>query len=384
MEGNLELNNLSNFSAGKCPETNRNWILFRITIYIFVGTFVCIVGFVGNILSVIVLRRDRDKKNTTTWLLQALAVADSLYLFASIFIQTLQTLKSDTNWWPAFKRMYPRARSFIWPIASMFQTTTVWIILVITVDRYLAVTRPFSAYTKKRQHMKAYVALVCLVAALYNIPRFFEREVITVYKECINTSEYHVVHTPFRLDRTYFMVYHVILHCICRSVGPLAIVLILNIGLIREFKRAQKARNHMTGKAVHQRSITLMVTAVVTVFIVCELPDALLRIVAVIQHDHPKDQKFDDNLLYLNVISNSLLTLNSAVNFLIYCCTGEQFRRDVKRLYYHCNWERQSDPSLRLSQLTRTISRETQVARTISRGSPVERTMSHSNRQLQI
>ena len=87
------------------------------------------------------------------------------------------------------------------------------------------------------------------------------------------------------------MVYHVILHCICRSVGPLAIVLILNIGLIREFKRAQTARNHMTGKAVHQRSITLMVTAVVTVFIVCELPDALLRIVAVIQHDDPKDQK---------------------------------------------------------------------------------------------
>ena len=145
MEGNLELNNLSNFSAGKCPETNRNLILFRITIYIFVGTFVFIVGFVGNILSIIVLRRDRDKKNTTTWLLQALAVADSLYLFASIFIQTLQTLKSDTNWWPAFKRMYPRARSFIWPIASMFQTTTVWIILVITMDRYLAVTRPFSA-----------------------------------------------------------------------------------------------------------------------------------------------------------------------------------------------------------------------------------------------
>ena len=148
------------------------------------GTFVCIVGFVGNILSIIVLRRDRDKKNTTNWLLQALAVADSLYLFASIFIQTLQTFKSDTNWWPAFKRMYPRARSFIWPIASMFQTTTVWIILVITVDRYLAVTRPFSAYTKKRQHMKAYVALVCLVATLYNIPRFFEREVITVYNEC--------------------------------------------------------------------------------------------------------------------------------------------------------------------------------------------------------
>ena len=375
---------MSNFSSETCAEINPNLIIFRIIIYIFVGTFVCIVGFIGNILSIIVLRRDRDKKNTTTWLLQALAVTDSLYLFGSILIQTLQTLKSDTNWWPAFRRMYPRARSSIWPIASMFQTTTVWIIVVITVDRYLAVTRPFTAYTKKRQHMKIYVALVFLVAALYNIPRFFEREVITVFNECTNTSEYQVVHTPFRLDRTYFMVYHVILHCIFRSVGPLAIVLILNIGLIKEFKRAQNARHHMTGKAVHQSSITLMVTVVVTVFIVCELPDALLRIVAVIQHDDPKDQKFDDNLLYLNVISNSLLTLNSAVNFLIYCCTGEQFRSDVKRLYYHCNWERQSEPSLRLSQLTRTISRETQVVRTISSGSPVERTMSHTNRQLQI
>ena len=371
----------SNFSVGSCVEINRNLITFRITVYVFLGSVICLVGFIGNILSIIVLRRDRDRKNTTTWLLQALAVADSLYLLASVLIQTLQTIKFDTNWWPAFTRIYPRARPYVWPIASIVQTTTVWIVLLITVDRYIAVTRPINTYIKKRKHTKVCVVLIFVAAGLYNIPRFFEKEVVTTFNHCKNRTEYNVVHTPFRLDRTYFLVYHVVLHCIFRTVGPLFVLLFLNVGLIWKFKRAQKTRNHLTGTAAHYASVTLMVITVVTVFIVCEFPDAMLRIVAVLLHDDPKEQRTNDTLLYLNVISNALLTLNSAVNFLMYCFTGTQFRKTVIRLCYHCDWKRRSK---RESYLARTLSRETQLARTVSKDSQIVWATSHSDRRLHV
>ena len=254
--------------------------------------------------------------------------------------------------------------------------------LLITVDRYIAVTRPINTYIKKRQHTKICVVLIAVAAGLYNIPRFFERETVTTLNPCTIKTEHNVVHTPFRLDRTHFLVYHVVLHCISRTAGPLIILLFLNVGLIREFKRAQKTRNHMTGNAAHHANVTLMVTVVVTVFIVCEFPDALLCIVAVILHDYRIDQKQDNALLYLNVISSILLTLNSAVNFLIYCFTGTQFRKTVIRLYFHCDWKMRSERMLQHSQLTRTISRETQLVRTSSKDSLTVRAISRNNVRL--
>lgn len=41
---------------------------------------------VGNALTVAVLRLDPDKTNSTTWLLQALAAVDTVYLAACLVI----------------------------------------------------------------------------------------------------------------------------------------------------------------------------------------------------------------------------------------------------------------------------------------------------------
>lgn len=376
-----------NVSAGPtppCAELNHNIVTFRIAMYVFLGSCVCAVGLVGNVMAFIVLHRQIDKKNSTIWLLQVLAAADSLYLIASFLIQTLQTIKFDTDWWPAFQRTYPKGRPYVWPIASILQTITVWMVILITVDRYIVVTKPLSVHTTKPTRVKLSVPVIVIAATLYNIPRFFEKEIVTKYNSCTNKTEHDVVKTPLRLDQSYFIAYHVVLHCLFRTIGPLVTLLILNIRLMSEFKKAQKARYSMTGKTAHHANFTLIVAAVVTVFIICELPDAVLRIVAVTLHSDPREQQTNDYLLYFNVISNSLLTVNSAVNFSIYCFTGTKFRRDAIRLFCYCDWTRRSRLMSSVTQRTisyerlagRSLSYEGQFTRTISRTPEVVRRIS--------
>lgn len=60
---------------------------YKVVIDVYVVLAVCAVGFVGNALTVAVLRRDNDPTNTTNWLLQSLAFTDTLYLLSALVIQ---------------------------------------------------------------------------------------------------------------------------------------------------------------------------------------------------------------------------------------------------------------------------------------------------------
>lgn len=87
-----------------------------------------------------------------------------------------------------------------------------------------------------------------------------------------------------------------------------------------------------------------MLVTVVTVFIICELPDQCLRLVyaAVSLTSDPRltSDPGDDLLLplrYVNAVTNALLAFNSSVNFLIYFMVGRTFRRVfISSLRYPC------------------------------------------------
>ena len=89
--------------------------------------------------------RHRYKHGTTNWLLQTLAIVDTAYLATSILIQPLKIIHTETDshggssW---FHTWYPYVEPHAWALASIAQTMTVWLVLLITVDRYFAVCLP--------------------------------------------------------------------------------------------------------------------------------------------------------------------------------------------------------------------------------------------------
>jgi len=57
------------FETSAAP-TFGSFVLYRTIIEVYLVSGLCVAGVVGNLLSMIVLRRDRDRPNATNWLLQ--------------------------------------------------------------------------------------------------------------------------------------------------------------------------------------------------------------------------------------------------------------------------------------------------------------------------
>ncbi|VDP65492.1 unnamed protein product [Echinostoma caproni] len=99
-------------------------------------TLIFLVGVVGNTLTVFVLRTKRLRQSSTAIYLTALAVVDILYLLSSLLIHII-------NYTFLFPNEVPCS---LCPFLQYTLTyLSVWLIVAVTVDRAIWVTRPFQA-----------------------------------------------------------------------------------------------------------------------------------------------------------------------------------------------------------------------------------------------
>ena len=162
-----------------------NFVTFKKSVNIYFVGLAIVVGLIGNTLSVVVLRHDRQadakQRSSTNHLLRMLAIVDSLYLVTCLFIQTLKTIIENTEWFPGspLRHHYLHSEPLVWMLSSAAQTSTVWLVLLVTLDRYLAVCKPWKSRWRTPRFVAVAMATLAILALIYNLPRFFERVVIT-------------------------------------------------------------------------------------------------------------------------------------------------------------------------------------------------------------
>jgi len=85
-----------------------------------------------------------------------------------------------------------------------------------------------------------------------------------------------------------------------------------------------------------------MLVAVVTVFIICQLPGLGIRVAYTVS-EFAKNTTWSSavrldvtTLRYANVASNALLVFNSAVNIVVYCLVGKRFRSILLNEMLNC------------------------------------------------
>lgn len=316
---------------------------FAIAVDIFLVCPLCLFGLVGNILSIIVLQMDKVNTNLS-FLLQALAVADNGYLVCCLLFQTIRTVQLCTNIVPeSLRDAYTYIEPYVWPLASVAQTAAVWLVVVVTLDRYFAICcpmhrRPTVCHMRSPVRVRIVVVAVFVTAFAYNIPGFFELHVVLHEDPCDRNKTYLMsAKTPMRQSTVYYIVYKTAAFFVFRLGLPLGTVSFLNARLILTMRCVRQSCADLTrhGQLRERGSVTFLLVCMVSVFIFCELPDFLLRILLTFLYatGQPTESL---TIHYLITMTNFMLTVNSSVNCIVYCLSGRQFRRMFHRQMSCC------------------------------------------------
>ena len=331
---------------------------FKLVVDVYVVACLSFFGIIGNILSIFVLGREKRIRETA-FLLQVIATADIMYLTTCLFFQSINAIDLCTQWLPNMKTLWPRMEPYVWPMASIAQTCTTWFVVLLTAERYVAICKPLTALMSEPSRLRRLTLLVFVVALLYNLPRFFERE--TRMETCKDAVKYVAYRTPLRNNKYYIVIYKTSLYLLLRYFVPISLLAFFNARLIHSILRSSKlqrsgsTRSRSSQATCHKkmdrkRFTFMLIAAVVAVSVLCGLPDFFLRIwisITTLTGRKPTNR----NVLRYNIISNLFLTVNSSVNFLIYCVLGKKFRENLLLMVCRSRQQSFTSQAIRLRRI---------------------------------
>ena len=317
----------------------------------FLGTL-CFVGTIGNLLILIVLQRKHQKKSTN-WLIQALAVVDCLYLHVHLLAAQLEYFAcGHEEWLPlAAGRLSATVAPYLASAASLVRMISVWTVVLVTVDRYIAVCLPGEVRLRSVRRAKVAVACVTFLSVVCCTPLFVDGKIDTTSSliECNHTTSAVAKDDQVPRARSWWLITYQICLCAIRTPIPFVTLVVLSSCMIVRLRRiAGKIRPVRTkcrfsdhqqqtkfGKMLNWRErLTATLAAVIGLFVVCQLPQFILRCSVLLQQLTPADLRLDDRLMrQAGDVASGLLVVHASANFFVYCAVGQRFRSDLVDLF---------------------------------------------------
>ena len=142
-----------------------------------------------------------------------------------------------------------------------------------------------------------------------------------------NSTEQHetqVVVTEFGRSPVFQHVYIIYMQLLFMFLLPFLLILLLNTALLRAINRSRQQRQTMSTSATREHNLTVMLVAVIVVFLVCQFPTIVDNILVAVVGEERHGAVLHYQLLY--TACTCLVTLNSSLNFALYCLFGKKFR----------------------------------------------------------
>lgn len=326
------------------------------------------VGLLGNSLNILVLFQPSMRTSTNVYLL-VLSLADSVFLVFNFALSLLDCRKRDLFYSAYHFNPYGRF------ISNFSGNVAVWVTVVFTVERYIAVCHPIHGKVWCTVHRAKLASLsVGLLALVNTVPTMFELEVVHTPRGpvCRPTSFAENVSYEIGYSWWYVTVFTFI---------PLTCLAIFNFILIRALLIANQKRQQLTlvatassgfhqhnGKNTthtqidftfsesgtnssptrpslstnrkyrqskrvsrEQNKVTLMLITIVMIFLLCQLPwTALYLYLTYLSTKSIKDTGSGAKIA--GNICNILQLVNASVNFYLYSCFSKRFRRTLAKL----------------------------------------------------
>ena len=292
-------------------------------------------GLLGNLIAILVLRSPQ-LKSTFHHSLLTLAVCDIIFLFFLLG----DTVIDDKH--VIYIYMFP----YFWnPLKNIAMSWETFLTMSIATERFLAVCRPM-IYRRQRLRTSSFIHLMTFIlpglilAILINIPKFFEVELAYNNKGNVDFRM-----TNLRKDENYIYYYTHWTRLLATGVVPMVFLVITNTMVIIKVKEGKiqsfKLRQQLYTKVQHLRKptstyLSLTLTGVVLVHIICNLPRLVLNLVEynLLSEIYKRDECgcilapwWTSSLIRS---SHLLLTTNSSVNFFIYISLSKRFKKVLR------------------------------------------------------
>ena len=312
--------------------SRRRCHLYQLIINGFVLGVIIIVGIIGNSLTFVVFWKGSFKLSAS-FLFLSLSLADSAVLLTCVPIDIARVFFHYMCWQPGYYYEHEYTRVYGFALALVAKMATIWVTVLIAVNRYTIVCLPLSAsqwctLTK----VKRQLAVVIVLAVMCSIPQFLKCRITSdtwndgtsnytyTYSDCSTAQEW----------RASCMAYDGVVDFMLLSRVPLFILTLLTVRLIKAMKihrRMQLEMNRVSN--TQDSSVTSAFVIVVVVFIICHTPRFVVRLLSVVALRY-NYQAFFWNEVNLHCLISELASmpviLNSAVNFAIYILACKSFR----------------------------------------------------------
>ncbi|XP_037930876.1 cysteinyl leukotriene receptor 1 [Teleopsis dalmanni] len=337
--------------------------------FYYVPILVC-TGSIGNILSVFVFFKTKLRKLSSSVYLAALAISDTCFLFG-LFAQ-----------WLNFVDVHIYNRDFFCQFFTYFSSLacfcSAWFVVAFTVERFIAVMYPLRRQTMCTVRRAKIVlfgltlmgCLHCTPFWILSTPVYSPKLETTIcdikseYKEYITLLNYWDTIIIFAVPFTTIAILNTFTGC---TVWKFATVrrsltmqkmktqltrdaLTSSTYRITSLKRQKSTCSHPSGQNnvsrlncditrksrrrkitnSSQLKVTKMLLVVSTVFVCLNLPSYILRIKTFLETQTSANEK---TTVVLQYIFQLLFITNFGINFVLYCVSGQNFRKAVLSMF---------------------------------------------------
>lgn len=299
-------------------------------IFLVIGTF-------GNVFAFLILRNKTMTRQSTNLFLAALAVTDSVVLYLGLLRKWLEVLinvdfQSKSVW-------LCKGISVLAYANSQF---SVWLIIAVTIERYIVVSQPLHASRFcNLTRAKRVITLLGVIFFLLNLHFLWTVTLVKKSKGGVMKSECDAVPQFTFLVTVVWPWIDAVLYALL----PFLLIVIFNALIIVQTVRATTWRddaqkgpmiNMEKRKAYKDNNVklTVMLLSVSFTFLISTFPMAIAMVF------HEAWRREDLNQVPMEVvvqrqlirtIAEMLMFFNHSINFYLYCALGQKFRNQVMK-----------------------------------------------------
>ena len=302
---------------------------WSISLGLYVLPIIIILGTFGNFMSFAVMMRRTMKKSSTCFYITMIAVTDQMVLIFSGMHRWLTVLIK----WDAMVASPASCKILNFLIYFSFQLSA-WLLVAMTIERFIAIQFPLKAAKYATVSRAKKVSLLLLIILIVINSHFFWT--ISIHGDyCSPREDFYDFHDDIFpwIDAALY------------SIVPFLVLLVFNILIIRanrsamNFRRTIRRQSLSAGGDKGQETVnffhklTVMLLSVSFAFLLTSAPKVILFIVRFDYFDFSGPSiDFQRVALYLLVsrITDLFIHITHAINFFLYCITGERFRKELK------------------------------------------------------